>query len=301
MRKEIKLLTVTLFFICSGFLATYGNVAKKIEVIDVTKVLSFGKQNGIKVNIYQADKKKVEKAWSKAIREKTKSKVENQNNEIFILSTTLEEISPNPVNIYSIINEYPDYVELNAFVEVNGKFISARTNETAYLGARKFLRDFGVACYKEAVKDELNAEETRLGDLERDMKKLINDNDKLHKNISEEERSIDVSEREIQTNELDQKRARGLIEQQKNQIAKLRHEEQIKEAEKVLKGYEGDLSKLQKQNENMHKDIDKSEAKIRDYKRNIVDNEKEMERKQAEITGQKKVIYAVEKKLQNIA
>lgn len=300
MRNVIRLFAVISIVMCSTIITAQGNVAKKIEVIDVTKVLSLGKQNGLKMNIYQATKKQVEKDWTNTIRVNTKSKVENINNELFIIQTNIKAISPNPVNIYSVINEYPDYVELNAFVEVDGKFISSNTHETEYLGARKFLRDFGIACYKDAVKEELGTEESTLKGLEKEFKKLVGENDKLYKDISQEERSIEVNKKEIQTNELDQRRTRGLIEQQKSQLAKLRSEEQKKEAEKVLKNFESDLTKLQKQHESLHKDIDKSEAKIRGYQRSIKSNENDMARKQVEIEGQKKVVYQVEKKLQSI-
>lgn len=276
------------------------SVPKKIIVKDITKAISKGTQPGLEVKIYQADKKDVEKEWSKRIRQNTKSKVEEENNEIYITETYLDPISSDPVNVYSIINEYRDYIELNAFFELKDKFITKANNETEYLGAKKLVREFALQMYKEAVENELKEEEKKLKDMEGDLKKLVNENDKLHKNISQNERDIDKNEEDIKMVQLDQERVMGQIQQKKDQLLKLRDEDQKKEAEKDIKSLEKDLSKLEKDEESMHKDIDNSEADIREYERNIDDNEMAMERKQKEIDGQKALIFQVKKKLESI-
>ena len=70
MRYEIKMFTIISFLICSGLL-TYGNMAKKIEVIDLPKVIRLGLQNELKVTPYQVANKQVEKDWIHAIKVNT--------------------------------------------------------------------------------------------------------------------------------------------------------------------------------------------------------------------------------------
>ncbi len=158
---------------------------KPVVIEDITKAISRGEQPGFRVRIYQAEKKEIDNAWSKVIRNDTKSKVENVNNEFSIIWTNLKDISQKPINVYAIINPYQTYVELNAFFELDSVFITKASNETEYLAARKFVRDFAIEKYREALAAEIKTEEKKLSDLEGDLDKFVKENDNLHKKISE--------------------------------------------------------------------------------------------------------------------
>jgi len=304
--KALNSMAVILFLLFNSLVAEaqqneFGAYA--VTVDDITKTISKGPQPGFKVDVYQAEKKEIENQWSRAIRQDTKSKVENLNNELFITGTILKSISVKPVNVYSIINQYEDHIELNAFFE-DSIFLTKEKSETEYLAARKFLRDFAVEAYREAVQKEVKAEEKKLSDLESDLDNLAKENDKLHKRINEKERSISSDKDKIATSELDQERVRKLVQAQKGEVSNVKatgsSEEVVKAAEKKLKELESEVSKLEKQEDNLHKDIDKSQAEIREAQRNISDNEHSMELKRGEITKQKEVVYARQKKLESI-
>ena len=144
--KKVKGLAV-MFIICSShiFAGNSGSeAAKEITVETISKDISRGKQTGMKIDIFQASKKDVAKHWSRLINQKTKSKVEERDNEIFIIGTNISEISNDPLNIYAVINDYIDHVEVNAFFETPNGFISEEKAQTEFLSCRKFLRDFGV-------------------------------------------------------------------------------------------------------------------------------------------------------------
>jgi hypothetical protein len=69
--------------------------------------------------------------------------------------------------------------------------------------------------------------------------------------------------------------------------------EEMEDAEKMLKGLEKDLSKLEKKNEGLHNDIKKAEQKIVEAKDDIEKNLADQESKRADIEAQIKAVEAV--------
>lgn len=298
MKKVIGLAVVFVSFFLNMVAAYHcSEAAKEIIVKPVTKEISRGKQPGMKVDIYQATKKEVVKAWSKKINQNTKSKVEERENEIFIIGTHISEITNEPLNIYAVINDYMDYVEVNAFFETRDGFITQEKAETEYLSCRKFLREFGVACYQDAVRQEIKKEEKVLEGLNTEMRTIVHTNDKLHKNIAKEERDIVDARNDIELNEMEQDRLRSEIYDARGHLYKIRGEEARKEAEQEIDALEKKLSELKRKNESLHKEIVKSEADIRSFQRSIEDNNLMVARKEVEIDRQLDVIYRVEQKL----
>lgn len=276
---------------------------KTLTVEETTKAMSKGTQPAFKVTVYEATKKGTAEALSKAIKEENRSKVETKDNESYVLGTVIKSISPKPLNVYCIINEYEDRVEIFFFYEMDSVFLTKEKNETEYLAARKFTRDFAVKAYKAAVQERIGAEEKKLSGYQKQFDDIVKENDKLHKKIDEEKRVIDNTKEKISTSELDQERVRKQVQDDKTELARLKtggNPETVKEGEKKLKASESELSKLQKQEDGYHKDVTKSEGYIRDYERNITDNEAAMKQKQEEIAKQKDFVYKLQKKLESI-
>lgn len=295
-----QMLTLALISILGFFNLTAGTgseLAKEITVETVSKSFSRGNQTGVKINIYQATKKDVTNDWIKLMKKDTKSKVEEMDAEVFIIGANIPEISASPLNVYALINDYIDHIELNVFFESPYGFITQQKAETEFLSCRKFVRDFGVACYRDAVKQEIKKEEKKLEKFNGELKEIVNTNDKLHKNIAKEERDIIEAKDEIKTNVFDQDRVRKQAAEAKDRLYQIRGDEARKIAEKEIKDLEKDLSSLQKRNENLHKEIVNSEADIRSYKRSIDDNNLLVDRKEQEIDDQSDWIYKVGQKL----
>lgn len=298
MKKVIVLAIISIVFSAHIIAGSSGSQpVKEITVETVTKDISRGKQPGMKIDIYQATKKDVVKDWSKLISKNTKAKVEERENEVFIIGASIAEVSTAPLNIYAVINDYIDHIEVNVFFETPDGFITKENAETEFLSCRKFLREFGVFAYKDAVSQEKKKEEKSLDGLNNELKNIVQTNDKLHKNIAKEERDIIDAQNDIKANDLEQERLRTEIHNGKVRLYDIRGEEARKEAEKEVKELEKNLDGLKRKNENLHKEIVNSEADIRSYERAIDDNNLLVARKETEIDRQLEVIYQVEQKL----
>lgn len=274
---------------------------KPLVIKDIKKAMSQGTEPGLEVMIHQAEQKDVVNAWEKAIKGKSRSKAENKGDEITILGTNLPIITNDSLNIYSTTTTSKEGVKLEVWFELADGFISPK-NEQYYLPAKKFVYDFAIAQYKKAVAAELETEQDKLKDLNKELDKLAKEHDKLLASVSKENVQIESIKNEISTNSADQERQRDLIQTQKKKVtqaAKL-SEDAKKDAEKELKGMEKDLSKLVKDYEGYHKDIVKCEANIREAEREIANNKTARELQQNEIDKQQKLIQGVEHKLAGI-
>ena len=279
------------------------SVAKPLVIEDITKTMSKGMQPGFKIDVYDATKKRAAEALGKVMKEENKSKVELVNNEYSIMGNIIKSISTKPLNVYVVLNEYEDHVEMLAFYEMDSVFLTKEKNESEYIAARKFTRDYAVKAYRNAVQEKIDAEEKKLKDLQSELDKIHKENDNLQKKISEEKQTIDNTKEKISTSELDQERVRKQVQEQKVTVSRAKgagNEVMLKEEEKKLKTFESDLSKLQKQEDGFHKDITKSEAAIRDYERDIAENENATTIKQGDVDKQTELINNLNKKLASI-
>ena len=130
-----KVLGLAVFSMISCFHIFAGingsEAAKEITVETITKDISRGKQPGLKIDIFQASKKDVANDWAKLIRKDTKSKVEEQDAEVFIIGAHIPEITVAPLNIYAVINDYIDHIEVNVFFETPDGFITKENSDNA--------------------------------------------------------------------------------------------------------------------------------------------------------------------------
>merc|ERR1711916_263368 len=119
-------------------------------------------------------------------------KVEEVKGEYILKDALIERLYHSPVNVYALFNEIENGTKLVAFFEIDSVFINESNNPDVSLIANNILEEFAINVYKDAV----NEEEKKLKDLENDLKKLINENEKMHKVIA-------VNQNEIHTIEVD--------------------------------------------------------------------------------------------------
>ncbi|MEO6167721.1 MAG: hypothetical protein ABIO46_09850 [Chitinophagales bacterium] len=280
-----------------------GNVAKPLVIEDITKAMSKGTQPGFRIDIPQVKKKGTVEALSKAMKAESRANLEQVNNEYIVRGTTIKSISPRPLNVYGIVNEYEDHVELLFFYEADSAFLSKEKNETEYLSARKYTRDFAVQAYRGAVQERIDLENSKLKDLQSQLDGLNSEQDKLKKTIDAENQNIEKTRQKIATSEKDQERVGKLVQDQKalvDQARSSKNEGLEKEEQKKLNGFESDLSKLAKQEDGYHKEITNSEENIREYKRTSSDNDGASQVKQEDVAKQKDLINKLQKRLESI-
>ncbi len=189
--------------------------AQKIEVKQIEKKMSQGKQYGLQVFIPNVDKKEVIndwKKWSKNHDAKTKSvKSEYFTDDIF-----LSGISNNTVDLYAIFEEKNDMLEMTVFFDLGGAFLNRGMHPDAFEVASTILHDFAVDEAKGVVEALLTAAEKDFDKLDKENEKLKKDKSELEDNIKAWQKAIDKANKDLKSNEDEQKKlAKEMADKQK--------------------------------------------------------------------------------------
>ncbi len=207
--------------ICILTSTTFLFAQQKIKVKAVTEKMSQGYKQGLSVTIPEAEEREVSKEWKKELKD-FGGKISNNKGEIFSDDATIKEISSNTIDIYSIISQNGDNVDLTVFFDLGGAFISAEDNSSQYLKADAIMERFAVSAAKTAVSNQVDIASKELKDLENDHEKLLKDKENLQKNIEQWKKDIEKAQADIKTNEKDQESKKVAIETQSKNIAKLK-------------------------------------------------------------------------------
>ena len=263
-------------------------------------LMSQGEQTAVKMIIPEANLEEVQSGWEKLIKNKTKSKVQKELDEIYIDQTLITEIYQEPINLYGKIIEVAGGVEVTTFVEIDNEFID-ESQEDKIKATQQFLRDFGAEQYRKGVEIELKEEQGHLKDLEQRLNKLQKENEKLHKNIKANEANVLNTLADIEVNVADQQQKADEVAQQKQYTFRVRgSKEKEKEAKKMLKDREKERKKLQKDNQDLHKSLAKYRAEIEESRREIQLNLDQQSIENLEIRKKVMLIRAIEHKIRRI-
>jgi hypothetical protein len=255
----------------------------------------------ISVIIPEVQYDKTLKNWTKLLETGTKSKLMTENSEMSILGAILKTITPNAINVYSVLNDRDSALYLAAAFELKKDvYISRSTGEADFSKAKDFIFEFAKEQYIGLASDELKAEENKLKDLEKELSSIERDQSGMVKSIRKSNRIIN-SEREklvelnTQLTTLTQRIAdeRILYTTMDEGLAK-------DEKDKVLKSLEKERKKLTRSIASSEKKISKAEGAIKKANNDIPRNDRIQEKYNEEIRAQEAVVQRFTDKLNTI-
>lgn len=278
---------------------------QQITVSVVRESMSKGTQPGFSVLIPESDLEQVKKDWIKTLQSDTKSKVLEVQHELQIIGANAPQISPRPINIYSILINRDSSVNLIAFYEVDSVFFDPENyvdkliGEKIGNGIKSYLKKFAVEEYKKSVKKDIEVEEGKLRELEQQVEFYQKDTEKQEKNIKGREQDIRSAEDEITSLEIEKEQKITAIEAQKLSVAGA-----TGETKKIQQGILKDLVRDKKKVDNgiskAKKDIVGYNADIRNYQDAVANNNAEIDKLEEKIFDQEEAISLMETKLSKI-
>jgi DNA repair exonuclease SbcCD ATPase subunit len=302
MKIKTQFLALLMLFIVPLFLSAQ----EKVEVIHKTVTLSLGEQPAYVVQIPESDYKNVTNDWKKIIRQNTKSKVEEIDNELIIKGTVINEINQGPINIYSTVINSDSTVKIIAAYEIDSVFFffddvnKTVQNEQTHQHIQHFMRDFAIEQYMDYVAGDLSNAEKHLKNLNKDYKNISGDIESEQKKIRQNEQDIKNSEDLISSYEKDSERKLGEINMKKEANASVTGEDAIKQAKSDLKSLEKDKKGIESDLAKEKKNIVKYESDIKESERKIEGLTKQQEEKKKEIEKQEDIVKAIDTKLAGI-
>ena len=265
--------------------------------------LNFGQSMmpALTVIIPESNYERTLKAWTRELQSNTKSKLATDNDGMSIFGVLIKEISPNSLNVYSKMMNLDSMVKLSVAFEIKkDQYIESITGEPSFTNAKSYIKEFAKNQYIEVAKDQLDAEDKKLRDLQRELSSLEKENANLQASIRSNNNII-VDEKGniiVQNGELT--RLSAEIDKQKIKLDSL-------EAGPVKVEKEAEIKDLEKSKEKVLNSISSSENRINrannaidDANREIPNNQKMQQDVMVRIEQQQIVYQKFVNKLKTI-
>ncbi|MCC7025342.1 MAG: hypothetical protein IT265_00205 [Saprospiraceae bacterium] len=178
---------------------------------EVNRQMSLGIQNGISVSIPNADDKLINKIWKKYTDDYGKLNKNKKAKEVFIEGAKIKSIFGElPMDLYAVIEDQSIIV----FFDIKSGFLGSKDHPKEFTEAQRFITEFGYEVQREQVRVELEDEQDKLKQFEKNLDKLKKDNISYNKDIEDAKEKIRKAEANIITNGQDQKKTVSEIESQ---------------------------------------------------------------------------------------
>lgn len=180
-------------------------------------MMSYGSKPSYSVVIPQSQLKDVMDDFKKYIKKDSKGKVTDNLTEISIVGAVNTNISALPFNVFGKLTETTEGVLTMLWISEGEVFISSATAPTKSEAVKKYLRDFAVQEYRNAVQRELKAEQDKAKAAQKTLDGFVQEQKKAEGNVTDYKAQIASLEKKIQ--EREQSIANAVANKAKQQTA----------------------------------------------------------------------------------
>lgn len=207
-------------FLILTILPFLGFAQKELKITEQEKEMSLGTRNAYVVDIPQAKLKDVSSDFKKYIKKDAKGKLNDEKGEISLLGAVNKNISSMPFTIFGRFVESSEGVTVSIWVADGESFVSSKSSPDKSIAVNKYLKDFAVEQYKQAVKEELEKEKDKAKAEQKVLEGFVKDQKKAESNIEDHKAEIANREKKIKEEEANIGTAKSNQEKQKDVIAK---------------------------------------------------------------------------------
>ena len=298
--RELMKSISTLIFL--AFCASVG-IKAQMPVTLTEDSVKIGKTNlpAISVTIPEVNYENTLKLWVKQLESGTKSKVVTDNNEMTIFGAKIKDVSPDPLNVYSKMIKLDSMVQLKVAFELKKDQYVDRTGTAAeFSKSENFLKQFAKDQYIALVKAQVDVEDKKLREIEKELSSLEKEKTKMQKSIQSNNTEI-ANEKEnitVQNNEVTTVSA-AIIEHNK-QLDTMKAGPDKEEKMKYLKDLDKRKKKAQGSAESSQNKINRFNNDTDKINSDIPKDEKMQEQVNEKIQNQQAVLGKINDKLKKI-
>ncbi len=295
--KPLKTLAMLAFMVAPAIL----HAQRPIVVNEDSISFSNAKYPGITVSIPEVPYERTQKNWIKVMESGTKSKVVSDAGGMTIFGANLKNISPTPVNLYSKLMNQDSLLLLCVSLELKKDvYLDKTTGDAELTLAKDFLKEFAKDQYTDFVKDQLEAEDKILKDLNNELNGLENEKERMQKSIQSSKTTITAENDNIVLKNSEVTKVTAEILEQNNQLLTM-EEGAAKEGKAgYLKDMEKQKKKLLNDIESSQNKINKANKEIEDCNRDIPKNDTQQEALREKIALQEAVVEKFTTKLNTV-
>ncbi|THH40663.1 hypothetical protein [Neolewinella litorea] len=207
-------------FTLAFFLLVLGAGASlTAQVTARQQIMSRGDQASIVLELPGAEDDDVEDLWEDWLKDtygvKTKATRGDKRGELSSLNFELPGVgNGSKVDMYSTVQEVGDGSELVVWIATPAGYVSPALDQGQYVAAEKMLMNFALAVSREQIEQDVENQEDRLDDLEKELDRLRKDKEDAEDDIEDARRKIVELEEEIRRNIIEQENKQREIEEQ---------------------------------------------------------------------------------------
>lgn len=299
----MKALTIFLFVIISTFMNELL-AQEQISVQPSQMTLNTGNAPAYKVFIPQALQPKVMKEWGKLLISETGRKERQKpvmsKADYAIDSIFIKKIAEEPLNVNSTFMQKENGVEMVSAFKLKGQYIDS-ANSVLKERTENFIKNFAVEQYREAVKEELENEQSKLERLNEQLDQLVKENTRYKKDISSYNNdTLDLKQDIVLQNNLKEVKDKEILQQEINLSRAKNDPVNYKEQKKKLSTMKHERKQMSNKIEKNERQIVSIVSDIESSRRKIVLNDQEQEKQRQAIESQMTFIEQVKEKLSKI-
>jgi gas vesicle protein len=194
------------------------SITAKSQVSEESRKMSQGVHPALVMTLPDIDHKDAEDVWEDYIEDfyDCKTKRNRRSDEYFSDNAEIVAIAgSNTVDIYASIEESGDTnTEIAVWFDLGGAYLNSREHPNRFAEAEKLMLRFALEAARSKTNKELEDQEDKLKDLQKDLKRLERANKRYHNDIEEAKKRIKDAEENIEENEKEQVDMKALIEAQ---------------------------------------------------------------------------------------
>lgn len=193
MNKTCHILAVFFLFLCVKSNAQ--------QVQEVLRVMSLGTENAYIVQVAGADEKMAEKALKDYLHTYGKIKEQKKFKELHLLNTPIAPVNgSNPLDLYVKIQVAESNAAISFWVRNQSGFVSTVSQQEISSRFRNFINNYQLVLEKDVAEKAWKLERDLLQKLEKDLKKLQENNKNYHQDIQKAKERIAEAEKNIEQN-----------------------------------------------------------------------------------------------------
>ena len=264
--------------------------------------VSMDSQGFVSVLIPQTQQRDVQKDWVKYAAYQSKGKAIIVNGDNIQYGAINKNISPSQFNISCRLLGSNDGVRTTVWLtDVNSPQASTQLIGDRNTALQKYVRDFAVQEYRQAVLDEMKTEQQKQAAMESDLAKLVKAEERAEKMSEKNRFSIKESDDAMLVNNKDIQNTSAQIESQKGMVENTAADANAtKGAKKTLSEMEDKKRDLEKRNETLGKNMEMWNNEIRANDKIVADDREKEASKKAAIENEKQTILQVKSNLEAI-
>jgi len=201
------------------FVLSFISFSAFAQVKEEARLLNGEEKNAFSIVLPKTEKKEVEKAWAKFIKEyKGKTKLDKKTGVTFSDDTAIKGMSDNTVDVSAQVMENGGNTELVVWYNLGGAYLNSEMHAEETIVGKDLLTNFTLTVSTAAIEELLAAEEANLKELTKEQEKLEKEKKDYESEIKKYEEKIKEAREHILKNAQDQTTQKEKVAQQQHVV-----------------------------------------------------------------------------------